>query len=270
MSLDPAFASDAIQGFKERPARGPFTMAQSNSAAYIPLRNMTANFNTIISAIRKQVEDGTGAATLPTGSDARVVAGYRTQLAVLANSLDHPAQPIIEAPFSGGPSGGGYLLHPLSRGTVLLNPNNLDAEPIVDYRTAINPIDLDIMAEWIPYIRRYYETPSMKAMGPRESTPGVSVTSAEDIRSFLRRSMVGTFAHPCCTAPLMPRQKGGVVGTDLKVYGVDGLSVVDASIFPLVPGTHTTTTVYAVAEKVRRKWNKAMKSLGQASLIQIS
>lgn len=48
---------------------------------------------------------------------------------------------------------------------------------------------------------------------------------------------------------MLPERWGGVVGSDLKVYGVGRLSVVDAGIFPLIPGTHLSATVYAVAEK---------------------
>ena len=49
---------------------------------------------------------------------------------------------------------------------------------------------------------------------------------------------------------MMPRERGGVVAPDLKVYGVQGLRVVDASIMPLIPSAHTSATVYAAAEKV--------------------
>jgi len=48
----------------------------------------------------------------------------------------------------------------------------------------------------------------------------------------------------------MKKDSGGVVDSQLRVYGVKGLRVVDASIFPLIPATHTSSTVYAVAEKV--------------------
>jgi choline dehydrogenase len=48
---------------------------------------------------------------------------------------------------------------------------------------------------------------------------------------------------------MMPRELGGVVGQDLLVYGVTGLSVVDASVMPMLPAAYTQQTVYAVAEK---------------------
>lgn len=48
---------------------------------------------------------------------------------------------------------------------------------------------------------------------------------------------------------MMPRELGGCVGSDLLVYGTRGLSVVDASVMPLIPGAHLQATVYAVAEK---------------------
>lgn len=49
---------------------------------------------------------------------------------------------------------------------------------------------------------------------------------------------------------MMPKEHGGVVDPQLKVYGIKGLSVVDASIMPIIPAAHTQSTVYAVAEKV--------------------
>lgn len=49
---------------------------------------------------------------------------------------------------------------------------------------------------------------------------------------------------------MQPRKLGGVVSPRLEVYGVEGLRIVDASVMPLIPGTHLQATVYAVAEKV--------------------
>jgi choline dehydrogenase-like flavoprotein len=56
--------------------------------------------------------------------------------------------------------------------------------------------------------------------------------------------------HPCCTAAMMPKPKGGVVDKDLKVHGAKGLRVVDMSVLPLVPAAHLSATAYAVGEKV--------------------
>jgi Choline dehydrogenase and related flavoproteins len=50
---------------------------------------------------------------------------------------------------------------------------------------------------------------------------------------------------------MLPRELGGVVDEELRVYGVTGLRVVDASIMPTLPGANTCQTVYAIAEKVR-------------------
>lgn len=55
---------------------------------------------------------------------------------------------------------------------------------------------------------------------------------------------------PLGTLAVMPRAYGGVVGPELRVYGVKGLRVVDASVMPLIPATHTNSTVYGVAETV--------------------
>jgi choline dehydrogenase len=62
--------------------------------------------------------------------------------------------------------------------------------------------------------------------------------------------MTFSFMHPCCTAAMMPKSKGGVVGPDLKVHGADGLRIVDMSVLPLLPSSHLSATAYAVAEKV--------------------
>ena len=61
--------------------------------------------------------------------------------------------------------------------------------------------------------------------------------------------MGATLMHVAGTAAMMPRELGGVVDPKLKVYGIQGVRVVDASIMPLIPACHLQATVYAVAEK---------------------
>jgi hypothetical protein len=244
------YQQEAIALYAQRPAQGPYTLAMGNSAIYVSLPNITANYDTIVASIRDQVSQGTAASFLPAGTPATVIAGYEAQLEILASALENPRYPILESPFMSTPPSLGFLLKPLSRGTVMLNPTNHDSSPIINYGTASNPIDLDVMATFIPYFRRFFQTQALSRFSPRETRPGAKVTDPEALKTYIRQSMTPSFMHPCCTAAMMPKSKGGVVGPDLKVFGLSRLRVADISITPIIPGTHTSATAYAIGEKV--------------------
>lgn len=258
------FAAEAASAYDERPAQGPYTQAMGNSAVYVGLPTITEDYQDIIDTINEQLSSGSFKSFLPEGAGPEVVEGYKAQLKILAKELADPQSPVMESPFSAGPSGGGFLLKPLSRGTVLLNVSDPEGEPIIDYRSCSNPVDWDLLASFVGYFRKYANTPTMKSLGATEVSPGVNVTSKSEIIQGLRKSVTASFQHPCCTAAMMPKEKGGVVGPDVKVHGVGGLSVVDCSIFPLIPGTHTSATAYAVGEKgadiIIRRWKEAESS----------
>lgn len=90
----------------------------------------------------------------------------------------------------------------------------------------------------------------MQEVGAVETNPGTNVTTDDEIAASIRTFATSTWAHPVGTLAMMKKEYGGVVDSTLSVYGVQGLRVVDASIMPLIPATHTSSTVYAVAEKV--------------------
>ena len=90
----------------------------------------------------------------------------------------------------------------------------------------------------------------MQEIGTAESYPGANITNDDDIAASIRKFATSTWSHPSGSLSMMKREYGGVVDSKLRVYGVNRLRVVDASIMPLIPGTHTSSTVYAVAEKV--------------------
>lgn len=142
-------------------------------------------------------------------------------------------------------------LHPLSRGTVNINPARPAAEPTVDYRALTNPVDTLVMTDILKFTRRFYmDNKRTTAWGPVQSSPGAGVQTDAQFASYLADTLSPTEYHPVGTAAMMPRELGGVVDQWLKVYGVEGLRVVDGSMMPMLPGGNTCQTVYAVAEKV--------------------
>lgn len=249
LSNDETYLQESIEAFNLTPAQGPYTLGLGNTAVYLSLANITTSYKDIVASVRQQIESGEAATYLPSGAGESVVKGYLAQLEILAAVLENPTHPIFEAPFQGPPTVG-FLLKPLSRGSVLLDPDDHDAEPVITYGTLANPIDVDIMASFVPLMRSVYSTPTMQEMGVVETAPGLAVRDDEQIRDWIRQATVASFQHPCCTAAMMPKELGGAVGSDLKVFGVGGLRVADASIMPLLPGTHTSATCYAIGEKV--------------------
>lgn len=80
----------------------------------------------------------------------------------------------------------------------------------------------------------------------REEVPGDAVPN-EQLAEFARRNAWGH--HASCTCAIGRREDGGVLTSDFKVHGVDGLRVVDASIFPRLPGFFPVSAVYMIGEK---------------------
>lgn len=179
--------------------------------------------------------------------------GYKAQMGALANSIRSPNTAFYSLSLSGSnvPGGMSVLLHPLSRGSVRLNASApATSEPVVDYRTLSNPLDIEILAEFVRFTRAYHFNTSLAAWGPEDLMPGPDVTSDEDLAEFIRRSVSPSEYHPSGTAAMLPHELGGAVDEELRVYGVRGLRVVDASVMPTLPGANTCQTVYAIAEKV--------------------
>lgn len=141
------------------------------------------------------------------------------------------------------------LQHPYSRGSVKAKSSNIFDSPEANPEFLKNPLDLAILAEGVKFARKLSGAPSIKALNPFELVPGANVTSDSDLEQFIRSS-ASTLFHPAGSCKLGSRSEGGVVDEKLRVYGVKGLRIVDASVMPLLPATHTMTTVYAVAEKV--------------------
>jgi len=80
-----------------------------------------------------------------------------------------------------------------------------------------------------------------------EELPGEKVVSDAELAQFVRDHAWGH--HACGTCAIGPLTTGGVLDTDFRVHGTNGLRVVDASVFPRIPGFFIASAVYMIAEK---------------------
>jgi choline dehydrogenase-like flavoprotein len=235
---------------------GPYSM-RVNTAAFLPLSVITDEWDAMADKILAQADDP--GAYLPAGVHPTVAAGYAEQLRTLARQYASPRSAVYELPFSGNATMVPIFVKPLSRGTVHISPDDDgvdpsgrgDAEPLVDYRTLSNPLDLDTAVAMFRFVRQFVGSGAMaETFHPKETAPGPDVASEEEIRAWIARDGQPSNGHSTGTARIGPRELGGVLAPDLTVHGVRGLSVADCSVMPLVPGTHTSSTAYAIAEKV--------------------
>ncbi|KAK2763108.1 hypothetical protein FQN54_009742 [Arachnomyces sp. PD_36] len=185
---------------------------------------------------------------LPESYDETLIEGYRQQHKIFSRLMRSSGVTFLEMMMH-SPGGTVQNLHPMSRGTVLIDPANPEGEVLVDYRAVTNPIDMDVMVEIIKFMRRYMTTGELEQYEAIETVPGANVTTDEQLASWARDQIIPSVFHPIGTASKMPRKWGGVVDEDLLVYGVENLSVIDASVQPTLVGATISMAVYAVAEK---------------------
>lgn len=145
------------------------------------------------------------------------------------------------------------LIAPLSKGSVSIMSNSDSDPPQIDLQYYSNPADQAIAIYAFKNLRKLltqFAVTTNFTLGADmgEVSPGSNVASDEDILNYIRETAM-TVHHASGTCAMLPREQGGVVDSRLKVYGVDRLRVVDASIFPVIPDQHTQGPTYMVAEK---------------------
>jgi choline dehydrogenase-like flavoprotein len=227
---------------------GPITQAHGSSLAFLSLQTVTDKYESIVSSIKSQNARNYLPAVY---ADSKLLAGFTKQRDIIANLHSRADAAAAEFPMVAFGLAIGALQRPLSRGTITLNPSNKYGVPVVQWNTFQNPIDRQIIVEMVRWIRKHWEDPHLSKFQPVELVPGVGSQSDDEIIDALiqTKSLEASFAHMSGSCAMMPQAYGGVVGTDLLVYGVKQLSIVDGSIIPLVPATHLQATMYAVAEK---------------------
>ena len=141
------------------------------------------------------------------------------------------------------------LLQPRSRGRITLASADPAARPKLHANFLSDPEgeDLEALVRGVKIIRRIAAAPAMDGYRGEEVLPGPKVQTDDEIRRFARDTL-GTTFHPAGSCR-MGRDRMAVVDPELRVRGVEGLRVIDASIMPTVTSGNTNAPTMMIAEK---------------------
>ena len=141
------------------------------------------------------------------------------------------------------------LLRPLSRGAVTLQSGDPRVAPRMVANYLTDPRDLPALVAGVKLIRRIFNAPPFAEHFRGEELPGADVSGDEAIVAYLRANGQSMY-HPVGTCRMGPEdERMTVVDPRLRVRGVAGLRVVDASVMPTIPSGNTNAPTIMVAEK---------------------
>ncbi|KAL2864391.1 GMC family oxidoreductase [Aspergillus lucknowensis] len=135
--------------------------------------------------------------------------------------------------------------YPLSRGSSHITSSDPQAHPKVDLGVFSAPVDIDVMVAGVKFMDKCFRSPHVAdQMGRRVNPPAsVDIEDAEQVKAYVQDNIL-IFNHILGTCAM-----GEVVDERLRVKGVRGLRVVDASVLPMQMSGNILATVYAVAER---------------------
>jgi len=107
--------------------------------------------------------------------------------------------------------------------------------------------DLDAVVDGVKFVRTMTRDLKRDGLIAEEEVPGEQVQTDDELRDFVRNNAWGH--HASCTCPIGPADQGGVLTSDFRVHGTQGLRVVDACVFPRIPGLFVLSAVYMIGEK---------------------
>ncbi|KAJ6515335.1 pyranose dehydrogenase [Mycena sanguinolenta] len=150
------------------------------------------------------------------------------------------------------------VVSPVSRGSVVINSSDPFAPPLIDPGYLSSDFDVFALLDGITMAQRFVSAPAWDGYIGAMTT---NITGLNDVElaAFIRET-TGSSYHLVGTAGMSAADASyGVVDPDLQVKGMSGLSVIDASVVPIVPAAHTAAVVYAFAERgadlAKQRWS---------------
>ncbi|HYQ68156.1 GMC family oxidoreductase [Actinophytocola sp.] len=137
------------------------------------------------------------------------------------------------------------LIYPKSRGTLRLASADPRAAPLIDFQYLADPADLEVLAEGSEMVREIFASPAFQGSIKAETHPGEGLRGQELRDAILNRATSVYHGVGTCR---MGVDELAVVGPDLRVRGVEGLRVCDASIMPSITGGNTNAPAIMIGE----------------------
>jgi 4-pyridoxate dehydrogenase len=161
-----------------------------------------------------------------------------------------PWFPLVRKPFADGFACRTVILHPRSRGEVRLASADPLAAPRIDQNFLADPHDWQVMRQTIRTVREIVAQPTLARFVERETLPGADIASDDALDAFIRKTAI-TVHHPAGTCRMGPASDPMAVADDQgRVFGVQRLRVVDASLMPDLTSGNINAPVIMIAEKI--------------------
>ncbi|KAI0068751.1 GMC oxidoreductase [Artomyces pyxidatus] len=242
----------------------------NSATAYV---NITALFGTSAESFQSNVSSAldSSVATLVPSQDASVIAGYKAIYNVSQTLLNSPLGHVeILLSLTAGDIVAIQLAlqRPFSQGYLYINSDDPFNYPLIDPRYLSHSADKSLLREAAKFARQLAQMAPLSTQLTGETAPGSAVQSDADWDNWIAQT-IGTEFHPSSTCAMLPLNLGGVVDTNLKVYGLSNVRVVDASIFPIQFAAHLMAPVYGLAEQaaniIRAQYNNPPPSSSNSS-----
>jgi choline dehydrogenase len=206
------------------------------------------------------------------GAQAVIDAGYtgnRSHIEYLFESIWYPW---IPTPYYAPLANESYIsvtassMVQLSRGNITLRTNSMSDPPLINPNYYADETDGRIGVYSFKVLRDILRHPALAQFtigdNAGEISPGPEVADDDDeaIMQYIKNNTIPNW-HASGTVQMLPLEDGGVVDPRLRVYGVEGLRVIDCSVIPVLPDVNILASVYMIAEKgaemIKEDWGDA-------------
>ncbi|KAI0117337.1 putative GMC oxidoreductase [Daldinia grandis] len=261
---DQAALGAAMEAYSKQ--KGPFAKSNSNIAAQLPFPGVTneqgkQELEKVLQSASSAVPDKPTSLAEAHESFVRSILASPTEASGCYLAIPGYAGFGGDGRMAGPPPGDEswlsfvlLLAHPLSRGSVHITKASADSPALaIDPKYFSHPLDLEVFARHLQFVEKFAQTEplasALKLDGRRTPTapPLGSFADLDKVKEYIHKTAVGAH-HFTGTCAMAPRELGGVVDAQLRVYGTRNLRVCDASIVPITPRTNPQATVYGVAE----------------------